>query len=61
MLSSMAPQTSVAPRAPATDIAVDRLGPEAKSEAMRIEEEMQSWVPLTTCRGSKQQQPAGTE
>ena len=52
MLSSMASQTSVAPQAPAVDIPVDRQGPrqEAKTEAMRIEEEMQSWVPLTTCR-----------
>ena len=51
-LSSMASWTSVAPPSPAVDMAVDRQGGEAKSEAMRIEEEMQSWVPLTTCRGS---------
>ena len=52
MLSSVASQTSIAPPAPAVDLAVDRLGPmrEAKSEAMRIEEEMQSWGPLTTRR-----------
>ena len=50
MLSSMASQTSVALPAPAVDLAVDRLGPrrEAKSEAMRIKEKMQSWR-LTTC------------
>ena len=51
MFSSMASETSVAPQAPAVDMAFDLQGRKAESEAMRIEEGMPSWVLLTTCRG----------